>query len=345
MKEMPIATVIGVVLLSSQGLFAASAQAASRCDIRLEARGSYMFPDNTRVAGRRFGGLSGMDFEPRSQRMLFVSDERTGVDEAAVFVSAPVTVDKQGLDLGPLSLQPLRGLPADAGIDFEAMRMLPHRQGWLIASEGGADASVPPWFASFDGKGRLRWKSPLPAPLEQSPHNRSIESLAFDEAGDLWIALENALPGDGPQGDATRGAELRMARFRVEKDRPPVAIDSQQLYRTEPAEPDGAAGVSDIGISEMLIVGGTWWVMERSGTPSADGRYRFRSRLFCVEPARLSKTLLLDSRDELDPLEANLEAMTIIRRAGRPPLLVIANDNNFAPGVATRVLLFEILSR
>ena len=65
----------------------------------------------------------------------------------------------------------------------------------------------------------------------------------------------------------------------------------------------------------------------------------------------MRKTLLLDSRDALDPfdpldpLEANLEAMTLIERPGRTPWLLIANDNNFAPGVATRVLLFEIRRR
>lgn len=345
MKKMPIATVIGITLLSSSALSAAGPPATGRCDIRLEARSALVLPQETRVAGRRFGGISGMDFDPLSHRLFFVSDDRSSAGEAAVFASDRIRAGADEADFRPRSWLSLRGLPADAGIDIEALRMLPQRRGLLIASEGGADASSPPWLARFDGAGRLRWKGALPAPLDQAPHNRSIESMAFDQAGDLWVALENALPGDGPQGDATRGADLRIARLRLDARHPPAAVDSQQRYRTEPAEPDGAAGASDIGISEMLIVDGAWWVMERSGTPSADGRYRFRSRLFCVEPASLRKTLLFDSREVLDPLEANLEAMALIKRAGRTPSLVIANDNNFAPGVATRVLLFEILRR
>lgn len=366
MKHMPIATVIGIALLFSTGVSAADAKAAdarltARCDIRLEAQTILTLPDDMRVAGRRFGGISGMDFDPLTKRLLFVSDDRIAANEAALFASSSVDVNTNGADFGPVSSLPLRGLPADAGIDFEAVRTLPSRRGLWVASEGGADASSPAWLARFDDVGKLRWWSALPTPLDQAPHNRSIESMAFDDTGNLWVALENALPGDGPQGDATRGAALRIARLRPDSRRPPAAVDSQQVYRTEPAEPDGAAGPSDIGISEMLIVDGAWWVMERSGTASADGRYRFRSRLFCVEPAThasdqeepasMRKTLLLDSRDALDPfdpldpLEANLEAMTLIERPGRTPWLLIANDNNFAPGVATRVLLFEIRRR
>jgi hypothetical protein len=341
---------IGALALVSLGTAAVAAGAGGSCNMRLESRTALLVAGDQTIEGRRFGGVSGLDFDPVSRRLLFISDDRSEPGEAMIFASAPIPAADETAALRPESLLRLRGLPGTAGIDFEALRTLPAGAGLLVASEGGVDSSSPAWIALFDRAGQLRWRTPLPAPLDEAPHNRSIESLALDEAGGFWIALENPLPGDGPQGDATRGADVRIARLDFDEHRQSATVVVQQAYRTEPAEPASAAGVADIGVSEILVVNGAWWVMERSGTPSADGRYRFRSRLFCVAPepgqtAPLKKTLLFDSRGALDPLEANLEAMALIVRPGLPPMLVIANDNNFAPGVATRVLAFDVLVR
>lgn len=346
-----------------------TAEARGACDGVLTPYPGITIPADTRIADRRFGGISGVDFDHRGKRLVYISDERMSADAAVAFLSSKIsttaayTAPSTALStaasraLAPVAVRSLQGVSPQDGIDFEALRIEPRSNEWWIASEGGAESTTTAWIGRFDRRRQLISRIVLPAPLDAAPQNRSIESLAFDAQGRLWVALENALTDDGPQGNRDRGAELRIFRLRIADPRSAVSnvvarAEESLLYRTEPAEV-GEAGDSDIGISEILRVEDTWWVIERAGLAGKDGRYRFRSRLFCAEkdPAsagRLRKTLLLDSAQlidsaqPLDPLEANFEAMTIIPRDGLPPLLVIVNDNNFAPGVATRVLLWEI---
>lgn len=331
-------------------VLSATMSAKSACESTLTPYPGIKIPAETRIAGRRFGGISGVDFDPLERRVVYVSDERVAADSAVVFRSSKISPLRSTFTPTPSSIQPLQGLGPDDGIDLEALRIGPRKDEWWIASEGGETPSAEAWIGRFDRRMRLVSRIALPAPFDAAPHNRSIESLAFDVQGRLWVALENALPMDGPQGNRARGAELRIFRLNVAEKAPSVtaiAADGESLlYLTEPAEP-GDRSDSDIGISEMLRVDDSWWVIERAGLLGEDGRYRFRSRLFCAErdplsTGRLRKTLLLDLTRFADPLEANFEAMTIIRRSRMPPLLMIVNDNNFAPGVATRVLLWEI---
>jgi hypothetical protein len=347
---------LGKVLLAGLGAAVAgeAASAIDPCDGSLKPVAGITIAAETTIADRRFGGISGIDFEPSSRRLLYVTDDRVTAQDAIAFLSAELSVADPVSGLAPAATRPLLGLSTTDGMDVEALRIDPRTDDWWIASEGGAEPAAPPWIGRFDRQGQLRSRITLPRPLDTLPHNRSIEALAFDAQGYLWVALENALPIDGPQGNSERGADLRVVRVQI-GDQPVVSgratavIEESLMYRTEPAE-IGEGGESDIGISEMLRVGDAWWVMERAGLLGKDGRYRFRSRLFCAardqsSDGRLRKTLLLDSARLVEPLEANFEAMTIIPRDGLPPLLVIVNDNNFAPGVATRVLLWEISRR
>lgn len=335
----------------------ATVGAAGACDEVLTPSPGVAIPSDTRVAGRRFGGISGIDFDPLGRRLVYISDERVSADMVFAFFSKPISTSAPSTTLTPLTTKRLRGLSSHDGIDIEALRIDPRTNEWWIASEGGPELAAPPWIGRFDQRGRLASRLSLPAPMDAAPQNRSIEALSFDSQGRLWIALENSLTDDGPQGTRSRGAELRVFSVTVAdplslKKNEVARVGESLKYLTEPAEV-GDAGDSDIGISEVLRVDDAWWVIERAGLAGKDGRYRFRSRLFCAErdpssAGRLRKTLLLDSAQlpnlsqPLEPLEANFEAMTIIPREGLPPLLVIVNDNNFAPGVATRVLLWEI---
>lgn len=331
-------------------MLSATTSAKSTCNSILTPYPGVTIPAETRIAGRRFGGISGVDFDPIERRVVYVSDERVAANSAVIFRSSKISALRSAFTPIPSSIQPLKGLGSDDGIDLEALRIGPRKDEWWIASEGGETPSSKAWIGRFDRGMRLVSRIALPAPFDAAPHNRSIESLAFDVQGRLWVALENALPMDGPQGNRDRGAELRIFQLNI-ADRASsvtaIAADEESLlYLTEPAEP-GDRGNSDVGISEMLRVDDSWWVIERAGLAGEDGRYRFRSRLFCAErdptsAGRLRKTLLLDLTQFADPLEANFEAMTIIPRHRMPPLLMIVNDNNFAPGVTTRVLLWEI---
>lgn len=326
------------------------AVARGTCDVVLEPYPGLAIPADTQVAGRRFGGISGVDFDRRGKRLIYVSDERAPADAAVAYGSARFSSAAAASALGPVSIEPLSGISSSDGIDFEALRIDPRRNVWWIASEGREMPVAPAWIGRFDRRRGLQMRILLPAPFDAVQPNRAIESLAFDGRGRLWIALENALTVDGPQGNRYRGADLRILRLTIDDATPSMrdvvaGVQESLLYLTEPAE-SGDEGDSDIGISELLRVDDGWWVLERAGLLGKDGRYRFRSRLFCAEKdassTRLRKTLLLDSAQWVDPLEANFEAMTIIPQRGRRPLLVIVNDNNYAPGVATRVLLWEI---
>jgi hypothetical protein len=312
-----------------------------------------------------FGGISGIDYDPRQRRWLLLSDDRSDHAPARVYTvrigrrvdgrwtvgrgRAVVLTDVAGAAF------PKAGTGREA-VDPEAIRIAPDRRTLLWASEGDAKDGYGPAVRRMDRRGRTIGQVPLPATLRLDPAGRrgvrdngTIEGLDFTPDGALWLAMERPLIEDAPLTDQGSAALVRFTRLR---DGQPAR---QFAYRLDPVRGQGA----DNGVSEILAIDDRrMLVIERSGTPLGGGRYLFHCRLYLADfsaateiPAAgpggalvmpAAKRLLLDF-DTVADNPGNLEAMAWWPSGdGKRDHIVIANDNNFVAGEPTRLLLLSL---
>lgn len=317
-----------------------------------------------------FGGISGISYDPRQRRWLLLSDDRS--DHApARFYTVRMTRAENGRWLvgrgRRVALRdahgaafPVAGLGREA-VDPESIRVAPDGRSLYWSSEGDIRHGHGPVVRRIDRRGRTLGQVALPRNLGLDPtgkggarDNATLEGLDFAPDGALWLAMEAPLIEDGlPAGDG-RTALVRFTR--LEEGAPA----RQFAYRLDSVPPDRAAKGADNGVTEILMLDDRrMLVIERSGVPAGAGRFRFHCRLYLADftgatdvaaVARLdeamiapaTKRLLLDF-DEFPEGSGNLEGMAWWPSPdGGRDRIVLVNDNNFATGEPTRLLLLAL---
>jgi len=316
----------------------------------------------TRMAGSAVGGISGLDHDRRRDAWLLISDDKSDHGAARLY-SLRLSFDpRSGLTLrgmAPVILRDSAGRPfpppgtGREAVDGEAIRFAPDGRHILWASEGDARDGFGPALRIGDRHGRTRAIMRLPPPLRDDGRpNRTIEGLSYAPDGPVWAAMEGPLLHDGPPSTATRSAVVRFARF--QRGTPP----RQYGYPIDPIIHQRPGRLADNGVSDILAVGDTrLLVLERSGEQQGDGRFAFHCRLYLADfrHARdvtasglpdgsdgiATKRLLIDFDRLMPEGSGNLEAMGWWPgRRGR--WLLLANDNNFADGTASRLMLVAL---
>ncbi len=321
-------------------------------------------PSDQRVKGHTIGGLSGVDFDARSNRLVFIED-----DEDAHFLTARLTAEAGRYGVVWESADRLdicsgargrRRLPADGeSIQYDAAG------GLMWSSEGRFKVGVGPSVTFAAAGGKCRANLPLPTMLQFDPTGRTgprpnkvFEGVTFGPDGrSLWVAMEDALLQDGPASSHEVGGLARISRF----DRKGRLLQ-QVGYRLDPIQAPGVAGIADNGISEILSdADGTLLVLERSGAKNASGHFDFYCRLYRIDPSTAAdvralpslssqpdvvvrKTLLLNLSTLAGTLPFNFEGM-----AWGPPgqdggrTLLLVSDNGFED-VTSRIMIFSVTS-
>ena len=345
----------------------------------LEPLGGLVWPGAERNGlTRHFGGISGLDFDPRSGRWWLLSDDRSE-HAPARFYEATIAIGAAPQLLAVHTLRREDGEPfarfgaGDAEpADGEALRADPCGELLWWATEADPPRGFPAAVHRSTRDGHHAGSITLPPSLEpapslrQLPHgpraNRSFEGLAFVPDGSaLWIAVEAPLLQDGPLPTRDTGALLRFTR--LSRD----GRARQYVYPLEPLPREGRGGKqrADNGVSEILAVdAGTLLVVERAGHEVDDDVFAFAVRLYIAEvadaddvaawptlagraPATMRKRLLLDLADAASAL--GLGAIDNIEGAawgprlpdGRATLLLVSDDN-FSPRQATQWLWFAV---
>jgi hypothetical protein len=320
--------------------------------------------------GDAFGGISGVDYDARRRRWMLLSDDRSEHAPARFYAVTIARSDRGRWHVGKARrtmLADARASPFSAAgfgrevVDPEAIRFAP--DGHLIwASEGDAQGRHDPAIRSMDRTGREREQVPLPANLRfdrlalRGPRsNATIEGLDFTPDGAMWVAMEGPLIEDGLPAADGRTALVRFTRLRR------GGTGEQFAYSLDSAPPPPSqAKAADNGVTEILALDDRrMLVLERSGAALGEGRYLFRCRLYLADFANAtevagiaslksgaitpaSKRLLLDFAT-LSNNPGNLEAMAWWPSGqGRPERIVLLNDNNFAMGEPTRLLLLAL---
>ncbi|MDY6922347.1 MAG: esterase-like activity of phytase family protein [Pseudomonadota bacterium] len=284
--------------------------------------------------GRRFGGVSGLDRDPRTDAWVMVSDDRSDPGAARFYEAALVWRRDR---LVAADVLRTHGFRNDAGVwsaaagghgtaieavDAESIRLDPLNDDLLWSSEGDSVGGFNPSVRRARRNGRGSGGVPLPDGMEfhrdgrrGALPNRTIEGLSWTPDGQgLWSAMEGPLAQDGPLSDADRGA---LVRFTLQ-DRSGSVL-TQVAYEVDPLIASLPGRLADSGVSEILTLDDDrLLVLERAGLQTENGGFRYRARLYCAD---------LTSGDEVADVDS------LKRGATRPITKRLVHD--FAGGAVT----------
>ncbi|WP_179953773.1 esterase-like activity of phytase family protein [Lentzea guizhouensis] len=307
------------------GLCATPAQAHSP-EVRFLTE--HVVPKGLVVDGTTVGGLSGLDYDRRTGKWVYISDDRV----APRFYEGKLS--RKGVELtGVHSLVGPNGPYAPGTVDPEDVRVDKWTGDLLWSQEGDRtpttliDPSVQ--FSKRDGS--FRTALPTPAELRMKPEsgprqNQALEGLTFALGGTLVVtALEGPLLQDGPPATTTKGAVSRI----VVQTRTGQVV-GQYRYQQEPLfAADASTGVTAI----LEKSPGVYLVLERSFSPTLGNEVR----LFEYRPLQNRKRLLADIGAFPVSKVDNLEGMAW----GPDGTLWLVSDDNFN---ATQVTQFIALA-
>jgi hypothetical protein len=335
-------------------------------DLRLI--GTLDLPKTLAVDGAPFGGISGADYDRRTDRWLMISDDRSDRAPARFFVGRLDfdTHGVKGLHLeGQIPLRredrstfPPTAAPAGERADAEALRIDPRTGDLVWATEGDAARGFDPAVRRMDRDGAPKGTIPTPPAFRFDPArangarpNLTLEGLSFSPGGrGLWLSMEAPLIQDGPVSSLAAGGLTRIVRLDANGQ-----VAAQYAYRLDPIQA-APARRGDNGISEILAVDEhRLLVLERSGVEDQDGRFSYHCRLYVVDvrtaaklnaqdaPAPLLTKRLLVNFDRLTGASpSNLEAMAWGPVRGGHRTLALFSDDNFSTVEPGRVVVFAV---
>ncbi|MEV6171436.1 esterase-like activity of phytase family protein [Streptomyces sp. NPDC051954] len=268
--------------------FAAEAEAdRSRKSQDVRLLDTLTVPAGTTELGMPFGGLSGIDYNPRSGEYVAISDDRSENGKARFYTlrlpldGAAFAEAKPALD-GLIVLVDTTGEPfAPKAVDPEAIRWTPGGRSLLWTSEGASSAGQPAFVREAATSGGYVRELPLPkayAPVRSASgtltagvrNNQALEGLALSPDGRTVTTItENALVQDGPAAGLTVKSPSRLLlmdrRTGEPKGEHVYEVDPISDAPTAPLPPPVGTYAADRGVSEILAINETdYLTVERS---------------------------------------------------------------------------------
>ncbi len=244
-------------------------------------------PAGTTELGMPFGGLSGIDYEPRSGEYVALSDDRSENGKARFYTlrlpldGAKFADAKPDLD-GLTVLADTTGEPfAPKAVDPEAIRWTPGAKSLLWTSEGASSTGQPAFVREATTVGGYVRELPLPkayAPVRTASgtltagvrNNQALEGLTLSPDGRTVATItENALVQDGPAAGLTVKSPSRL----LLADRQTGKPEAEHVYEVDPISDAPTAPLpapvgtyaADRGVSEILAINETdYLTVERS---------------------------------------------------------------------------------
>lgn len=318
--------------------------------VRLLCEGE--IPASARGVEGAIGGISGLAYDGQRGTWIAVSDVKRG----------PCFVELR-LTLGPaLTME----VPARPTLHVEVVRVFGHpalERGSPTDAEAIAIApDGTEWFVGFEQPPAVLRLNPVngdsaTVPIRQDLServrpNRAFESVSLRLTGagpELWAATENALT---PEPVATRaaGQRCRVLVF----DPASLALRRESLYITEPLARGEASPQAFVALTDLAAMpDGRVLAMEKDwSTKTGPG-----AQIFCLsgqerevdQDARGLRALVKIPIGDLRELGAapvgTIEALAIgpaIAKGSAESMLVLIEDNNFAPGRGSQVIVLGL---
>ncbi|NEA23746.1 esterase-like activity of phytase family protein, partial [Actinomadura bangladeshensis] len=338
--------------------------------------GEQRLPHMMKVGGTTFGGVSGIDRDPRTGTWYLISDDRWRYDPARFYTGRldidPATGSFTGVRVtGAATLQrpgggPYPGFGKPGSADPETIRFDPRTRRVLWGSEGDrpdeAHPGIPLSQMSLDWArtdGRHAGALDVPPALRLTEEHRGprrnfgFEALTFTPHG-VAAMVEGPRYEDGEPPTVRHGALTRLTLWdRAGRVRGQYAYPVDRL----PAAPEPPTGIADSGVSEILAADGhRFLALERSWLEGVGYKVRLyefdvrgatdvlrRDSLAGGAPFRpVRKRLVADLGAFASPTQ-NLEALAWgPRLRSGECTLVAASDDNFDQGEITEFLAFAV---
>ncbi|MEI5522123.1 esterase-like activity of phytase family protein [Streptomyces brasiliscabiei] len=335
-------------------------------------------PSGTTELGMPFGGLSGIDYDPRTHTYAALSDDRSENGKARFYtLQLPLKGNKFATGKPILDaltvLDDTTGEPfAAKAVDPEAIRWNPGGKGLLWTSEGASSSGQPAFVRETSASGAYVRELPLPkayAPVRSESgtltagvrNNQALEGLTLSPDGREAVTItENALVQDGPAAGLTAKSPSRL----LVMDRRTGRAEAEHVYEVDPISAAPTAPLpapvgtysADRGVSEILAINKTDYLTVERSFASGVG---FAIRLYWTTTrgatdvrgkAKLSgserpmpKKLLYDftlSATDADNVEGITWGPTL--PDGSRTLVLVADDNFGFNGSVTRFHLLSV---
>lgn len=345
--------------------------ACAQSAFKLEALGEVVIPYNYQFDGTPVGGLSGLTYDPQTQRYYVISDDKSEFSDARFYslrlqLNRDGKLTREGLAFEDVAfLKTAADMPYPEGkIDPEGIAVGPDSL-MYISSEGDTGIGVAPFINVYRRDGTMVRKLNVPPAYwnaDRKEHgireNFGFEGLAISPDGTrLYAGLENALHQDGPPADTSSASPSRIIVYAL----PSGEILHEYTYRVDPVYTTGGArgdlavnGLTDMVVLEQegvlltidrnYVAGqGThislYEVKTQAGTDiKGAGSIRHHSQ----EPRNVRKELVANLRDFGITLD-NFEGLVLgpeLPEGGR--LLLMVSDNNFSDVQQTLFTAFRL---
>jgi len=333
-------------------LFLALATSASAQEMQKpELIGAITLPTGLKIGGIEFGGISGLDYDPREDVYYAISDDRSE-NAPARFYKLKLAIDGSGVQsldiLETVTLLDKAGKPFELkDVDPESIRFNGETGTLYWSSEG--DRNGRPFIGEAKTNGSFIREFALPEayiPDESKTrgirNNLSFESLTITPDGKTLLAgTENALIQDGDKATLDHGSRSRIIAFDLASGN----VTAEYTYDTDPIFTKATLPPlwNDNGLSEFVADGNDLLTVERSFAmgvgnrislyrASFDGASNVRNvpSLANQSVAPLGKKLLLQLNEGDFGLDIdNIEAVTFGPMVDGKKTLILASDNNF----------------
>ncbi|WP_326567346.1 esterase-like activity of phytase family protein [Amycolatopsis rhabdoformis] len=377
------AALVGALPLSL--LAAPAAEAAPNSPNRpIRLIGEQIVPNALQFQGTTVGGLSSIDFDPRTGGYAFICDDRSAINPARFYTAkfsldahhlGPVTftgtkplLRPDGTPYPPLAQNDQSAPQNERTVDPEELRVDPWTGDYLWSQEGERTATtlIDPSIREAGRTGKYVRDLPIPADEKMTPgagprQNLVLEGLTYAGLGSVVASeVEGPLLQDGPLPTPEAGA---LSRLTLQSRFGPVL--AQYAYPQEPvfAQSVPPTALGSNGVSSMLAVDPIdptrYLMMERAFVPGVGNKVRIyeidtsgatnvlnvKSLVDAKHVKPVKKKLLLDVADFGVSTVDNIEGMT-----WGPALpngersLVLVSDNNFSATQVTQVIALAVPS-
>ncbi|MDG9790214.1 esterase-like activity of phytase family protein [Brucella anthropi] len=345
-------------------LFLALATSAAAQEMQKpELIGAITLPTGLKIGGIEFGGISGLDYDPREDVYYAISDDRSE-NAPARFYKLKLAIDGsvQSLDvLETVTLLDKAGKSfALKDVDPESIRFNTATGTIYWSSEG--DKNGRPFIGEAKTDGSFIREFALPEayiPDEGKTrgvrNNLSFESLTITPDGKTLLAgTENALTQDGDKATLDHGSRSRIIAFDLASGN----VTAEYAYDTDPIFTKATLPPfwNDNGLSEFVSDGNDLLTVERSFAmgvgnritlyrASFDGASNVKDvpSLANQSVTSLGKKLFLQLNEGDFGLDIdNIEAITFGPMIDGKRTLILASDNNFNHGQVSQFIALKL---
>lgn len=363
--------IISIVLVSSSMITTFNTFASEK----LRLIGDQNITTGEKYKETEIGGLSGLAFDSKKNRILAISDDRS-VNNDARFYEFDFKLNEKSFSISPAEVVTLKnkeGVSFPKGaIDAEDIAIF--NDDLLVSTEGWINKEPPinPEIYLFSRDGKFKNTFDVPAKFNPIKGKENIsgirDNLGFEAMSvsknnkSVWVGAEEALYQDDRTSGPKYASVLRLTEYKDLKAVREIA------YRLDKVPSISIAGlvVGETGLSSILAIDdSSFYSVERSYLPlvkkSVIRIFRFKitdkttdiSKLDSLKGKNITtvEKELVANLEDFAPLMTdkfqtldNIEGMTFgPKLANGHDTLIMVSDNNFKKRQRTQFLAFEII--